>query len=242
MGFFKKKELSEEEKVKRQAEQEEREKIRREKADQRAAENAVRKQERAAKKAEKEAAEKAEMERFFGTNPDFETQMIKIGNSTALERIKKMISDSEEVVATVEAEYDMPGGKEVKGLLVATNQKLLFSSDNITKEFTEVMDYKSMSSIKMMNDGFTKKELHVVSGREKRVFDDIRNNHHLDRLLDGVRKQISVAHAGTSNQPQSNVVEQKDRVQQLKELAELKNTGILTEEEFQTEKQKILSS
>lgn len=241
MGFFKKKELTEEEKVRRAAEAEERERLRQEKAEKRAAENEERKQERAAKKAEREAADKEDNEFWFGPSPTFDDTMNKGIYSIALDRVRNLLSPNEIVLGTVPAEYDMPGGKEVKGVLVATDQKVVYCSNTITKEFTEVMDYKSMGSISIKNDGLLKREIHVVSGREKRVFDDIKDNPQLKRLLDGVQKQISIAHSGGSSQQQPTTAPEKDRIQQLKELAELKNDGILTEEEFQSEKQRILN-
>lgn len=241
MGFFKKKELTKEEKAKRAAEEAERERLRQEKAEKRAAENEERKRERAAKKAEREADEKEDNEFWFGPSPTFDDTMNKGIYSIALDRVRNLLAPNEVVLGTVPAEYDMPGGKEVKGVLVATNQKLVYCSNTFSKEYTEVMDYKSMGSISIKNDGFLKKEIHVVSGREKRIFDDIKDNPQLKRLLEGVQKQISNAHSSASGQQQTSPDPQKDRIQQLKELAELKNEGILTEDEFRSEKQKILN-
>lgn len=245
MSFFKKllqqEELTVEQKAERELERIEKARINKEKYEQYQIEAEARKIEKAEKKEAKALARQQDLERFFGTSPGTNEKNNYNIYTFALDRVRdKLISFNENVIASCPAEYDMPGGKEVKGLLIATNQKLIFSSNTITKEYIEVMDYKTMGSISIKNDGFLKKELHVVSGREKRVFDDLRDDAHLQRLLDGVRNQIATAHSGNSN-PTKEVASPISKAQQLKEFAELRDSGILSEEEFQAEKAKILN-
>ncbi|MDE0581515.1 PH domain-containing protein [Planococcus sp. A6] len=241
MGFFKKKEVSAEEQEKRDAEKAEKERLRLIKKEERDKQNAIDSAARAEKKEAKKAAEKAHLERFFGTNPSFDDTMnIGIYN-WAIERVRdNLLEENETVLATVPAEYDKSDKKEVKGVLVATDQKLVFSSNVMTKEYLEVMDYSSMSGISLENDGFLKKELHIVSGKEKRVFDDIKDDKQLQKLLTGVRKHISLARSGSSSQVVA-AAPQPDKFDQLEKIAKLKEIGALTEEEFQSEKAKILA-
>ncbi|WP_186763821.1 PH domain-containing protein [Planomicrobium sp. CPCC 101079] len=242
MGFFKKKEVSAEEQAKLDADKAERERLRQEKAAAREKQRAIDSAARTEKKEAKKLAEQTDLERFFGSDSGYNEQMNRIAYSVAINRIRdQLLGKDENVFATVPVEYDMAGGKEVKGVLIATDQKLVYSSNSINKEFTEIMDYKSMSSISLAADGFLKKELHVTSGREKRVFDDIKDDKHLTKLLDSVRKQIASAHSGSSTQPHA-AAPQLDKYQQLEQISKLKEQGILTEAEFQVEKTKILNT
>lgn len=241
MGFFKKKEISAEEQVRINAEKAEKERIRAEKTAEKEKQRTIDSATRAEKKEAKKAAEQAELEKFFGSDPGFyESSNFGIYN-IAIERIRKSLLElNETVIATIPVECDISDKKEVKGVLVATDQKLIYSSNSAFKEFTEVMDYKSMTGISLAADGFLKKELHVTSAKEKRVFDDIKDDKHLEKLMAGVRKQISLARSGGIPQPAATPA--PDKYQQLEQLAKLKDQGILSEEEFQSEKTKILSS
>lgn len=241
MGFFKKKEVTAEEQARLDAEKVERERVKQEKAEAKEIQRAIDSAARAEKKEAKKAEEEAHIERFFGPNPTFEEKMNVSIYSWAIGRVRDQLLEAKEVVlATVPAEYDKSDKKEVKGVLIATNQKLIFSSNVIGKEFLEIMDYKSMTGISLESDGFRKKELHVITGREKRVFDDIKEDKQLKKLLDGVRKQISSSRSGGSEQTMA-VSSQPDKYQQLEQLAKLKDQGILTEEEFKAEKTKVLT-
>lgn len=241
MGFFKKKEISAEEQERLNTEKAEKEQVRAEKAEAKEKQRAIDSAARAEKKEAKKAAEQAHLERFFGTDPSFEDKMNISIYSWAIDRVREnLLEENEVVLSTVPAEFDKSEKKEVKGVLIATNQKLIFSSNVIGKEYLEVMDYKSMTGITLESDGFRKKELHVMSGREKRIFDDIKEDKQLEKMLSGVRKHISLARSGGGT-TQAPVVPQTDKYQQLEQLAKLKGQGILTEEEFQSEKSKVLA-
>lgn len=240
MGFFKKKEISAAEQERINAEKAEKERLRAEKTAEKEKQRAIDSAARAEKKEAKKAAEQAELEKFFGSNPGlYETTNFGIYR-IAIDRIRNNLLElNETVIATIPVEYDTSDKKEVKGVLVATDQKLIYSSNTAFKEFTEVMDYKTMTGISLAADGFLKKELHVTSSKEKRVFDDIKDDKHLEKLMAGVRKQISLARSGAS--PQQAVSAAPDKYQQLEQLAKLKDQGVLSDEEFQSEKTKILN-
>ncbi|WP_051428295.1 SHOCT domain-containing protein [Bacillus sp. J33] len=248
MSFFKKllgqEDLSPEEKERREKQALER-KAQKEKEYQ--AWKDQREREKAIKKAEKEKQKELELEKvkkFFGPNPGFTAKTnFAIYKKTFEYLENNILTPDEKVLATIPAEYDKNKKTEIKGVLVATDQKLIFGTITINREHFESFDYKKMVGISLANDGLLSKELHINFSRGKKVFDDIVNDDNFKHFLEQVRKQI----ASSKNQgktPSSKVSSPKteDKYKQLEQLGSLKEKGIITEEEFQAEKQKLLNS
>lgn len=165
-----------------------------------------------------------------------ENQLLEIGIDSKstfwgrkeLKELPSILNQNEKIVALVIGIYN-----DGSGLLVATNTRLIFidkgiiyglkiedfSLDKITS-----IQYESgllLSEIKIMASGNIAKISNVEQGNGKRFSDTVRN------LL---------------SQPKSSVVETKiDFVDQLERLAKLKDNGIITQEEFNQQKEKLLN-
>ena len=237
---------------------EDREKLEQEKAEkkaQREKEQQLLKQqrekERDEKRAEKERKKQLELEqieKFFGPNPGFTTKTnYAIHKSILLYIENNLLSFDEKILATIPAEYDKTQKREIKGVLVATDQKLIFGSKTFTSEYIETFEYKKMNGITLANDdGFATKELYIDYGRGRKKFDDITNDDLFKNFREKVREQITLAKTPITktNRQQRPVspTSNQDKYKQLEQLGKLKEQGILTEEEFVAEKQKILNT
>jgi hypothetical protein len=158
---------------------------------------------------------------------------------------KSLISEDEKILATIAAEYVKTQKREIKGVLVATNQRLIFGAVTFSGEYLEDFDYKKMNGISLAKDGFASKELYIDYGRGRKKFDDIIDDDLFKKFLAQVREQISLSKTkNTSSIKRTSAAStsyHQDKYKQLEQLGKLKEQGILTEEEFQTEKQKILN-
>lgn len=204
--------------------------------------------EKAQKLAEKERKQELEQERlkkFFGPNPGFTAKTNFSIYKKAFEYMEKnILNPDEKVLATIPAEYDKNKKTEIKGVLVATDQKLIFGTITVNREHFESFDYRKMVGISLANDGFLSKELHINFSRGKKVFDDIVNDDSFKHFLDAVKKQITESKK-TPPKPKANTKsapQPESKYEKLAQIAKLRDQGVLTEEEFKAEKQKILNS
>ena len=211
---------------------------------------AQREREREEKRAEKERQKQLELkqiENFFGPNPGFTAKTNYAIHKNILIYIEKnLLSLDEKILAVIPAEYDKTQKREIKGVLLATDQKLIFGSKTFSSEYIETFEYKKMNGISLANDGFLSKELYIDYGRSRKKFDDITNDDLFKNFIKIVREQIMLAKTTTTktNRKQStpSPPNSQDKYKQLEQIGKLKEQGILTEEEFQAEKQKILNT
>ena len=152
--------------------------------------------------------------------------------------------DGEQVLAAIPAEYDKTKKREIKGMLIATDQRLIFVTSGIGHgEFSEILEYKRMNGISLAPDGLGQKELLIDYGRSRKIFDDIVNDKRFNIFLNIVRDKINEAKRNPTTRRTTQAKPQKteDKYELLEKIAKLHKQGILTDEEFQAEKQKILN-
>lgn len=203
--------------------------------------------EKAEKKAQKEAQKQLELkhiEKFFGPDPGFTAKAnYSVYKKTLMYIEDHVLTPGEKVLATIPAEYDKTKKREIKGVLVATDQKLIFGIIAANREYVETFDYRKMVGISLAQDGLLSKELHINFSRGSKKFDDIVDDALFKRFLSQVREQIAIAKSkSTTVTNKQTTSKQQDKYKQLEQLGKLKEQGILTEEEFQAEKRKILES
>lgn len=234
MNFFKKllarEDLPPEEKERMIKEKEEKQK-------QREAEQLARQQKKQARK----EAEKQLMEKYFGTNSGLINKMnFSIYKSAILYFEQHIKYPDEEVLISIPAEYDKTKKREIKGMLIATSDRLVFVTNGIGHgQFVEIFEYQKMNGIALAPDGFSQKELLIDYGRTRKIFDDIDNNHQFKIFLNTVMDKMNEA---KRNPATRKTTKKEDKYDLLAKIAKLHEQGILADEEFQKEKEKILNS
>lgn len=194
-----------------------------------------------AKKAMDQSLQKKYIGLSFGKGLDFSLykRTIQYFESTVLR-------SDEIVLHFIKAEYDKTKKREIKGLLIATNQRLIFVSSGVGfGQYLEEFDYRKMNGISYVNDGFFEKEIYIDLGRSRKKFDDITSDERFKEFVEVVMQQINISQnipKVTRAQKTATEVTKADKYESLEKIAKLKEQGILTEEEFQTEKEKILNS
>lgn len=168
---------------------------------------------------------------------EIETQLKAIGIDTKsvfwgrkeLKELPSILNQNEKIVALVIGTYN-----DGTGLLVATNNRLIFIDKGLLyglkiedfglDKITSIQFESGflLSEIKIMASGNIAKISNVEQGNGKRFSDTVRN------LLSQPKPQ---------NVPETKI----DFVDQLERLAKLKDNGIITEEEFNQQKEKILN-
>ncbi|WP_162287788.1 PH domain-containing protein [Indiicoccus explosivorum] len=190
--------------------------------------------------------EKNDAEFFFGSDPNEEETKIISSHTLAASRIRaKHIENDESIRAVVPVLFDVPKGKQVKGLLVATNLKLIFFSETVFKEFVHTRQLDQINDISQNG-----KEL-IVKSDEGVLKYELQNDQNdvRERLVTAISAPSPVPEVVSETITENPDPEESmtpppapDKFQQLKQLGELRDSGILTEEEFQAEKAKLLNS
>lgn len=246
MSFLKKilgqTELSPEEKAERERLQQEKKKKREEEANRLKEEKEKKRDEKRVEKERKKAEELKKMERFFGPDPGMGKILTYSSYSATFEYVDShILKQNERVIGVIQAEYDKTQKREIKGVLIAAEEKLIFAIVRGNNQYIEEFEYSKMKGMSLARDGFVSKELYIDYGRGRKKFDDIIDDDNFKSFLKAVNEKIAefrnkpktksrAANAVKSNSP--------DKYKQLEQIAELKEKGILTEEEFQAEKKK----
>ncbi len=156
---------------------------------------------------------------------------------------RKEVNELPNILFAEESVLDIVQGtyNNKMGILVATENRLIF----IDKGFmyglkVEDFPYDKITSI-VYETGFVQGKIIIMASGNKAEIDNVIKNR-VKPFSDLTRTQIS--NSGKSNNiPVQNVTinQQVDVADQLMKLASLKENGILTNEEFQTQKAKLLS-
>ncbi|WP_028777383.1 PH domain-containing protein [Shimazuella kribbensis] len=134
------------------------------------------------------------------------------------------------------------------GVLVATDRRLIFIKKGI---FSLEVKYFQYDEISYMQEfpGLITGEIVIYSGEDKMKVTNLDNDIFpifLDRVVNYINKRLESKATNDQIASQDQPEKDEDRtemvIRQLKELGELKDLGILTEEEFQSEKAKILNT
>lgn len=152
-----------------------------------------------------------------------------------INELPKILLKDENVLDIVQGAYS---GK--MGVLIATQFRLIF----IDKGFlfgvkVEDFPYDKITSIQY-ETGIIQGKIIIMASGNKALIDNVVKSR-VQNFSDNVRKRI-LELSNAKNQPQQVVINQGlDIADQLSKLADLKQKGILTEDEFEAQKKKLLA-
>lgn len=154
----------------------------------------------------------------------------KMGGKREIRKLPEHLQEGERVDRITTGAYH--GGA---GILVLTDRRLLFLRDGMMSKRSEDLPLSKISSIEWFSGMMLGKIAAFVSGNKA----EVTNVPKVDgkALVDDVRARISDAPAAPTAAPAVPAV---DPVEQLKKLAELRDAGVLTSEEFEAKKADLM--
>lgn len=174
--------------------------------------------------------------------PDVEAAWTKITNKSGKKRdIRKLgeyLGDDEKVLT-------MGGGSTGghSGLLVATTRRVMFVAEGVMNHSFEDFPYDRVTSIRT-NRGMMLAKIVIHSAGTPRVIENM-NKGEAEALSAVVRERIE-AHTRTATNPVQDgpatppPPPAASLATQLRELAELRDSGVLTQDEFEVQKARML--
>jgi len=126
--------------------------------------------------------------------------------------------------------------KELPGIVVITNQRVFLYNKALFTVNMESFNLKDINSIESMSDGIkgSKIKIHTIT-KSMEVLISYKSS-----IATKIIQLLDTAMNEAKNNSQ-NIISSPDIIDQIKKLAELKDQGILSEEEFDKKKQELLS-
>lgn len=154
-----------------------------------------------------------------------------------LEQAKEHFEPGEEVVAAIQGTYEtkIAGQDSIrKGSFIATDQRLVFYAKKLTGYDLEVFPYENISSIEM-GKGMMGHHISLFASGNNVRMKWIDKKQDVPAFIGAVKGRMKGGSAVGAS-----VAEPVDSTDQIRKLAELRDEGILSEEEFQAKKAQLL--
>jgi hypothetical protein len=162
----------------------------------------------------------------------------KTGKKRDIRKLPEYLNDGERVLA-------MTGGRVANnlGLLVATDRRALFISEGIINHSFEDFPYDRITTI-TSSRGMVLGKIVVHTGGAARVVDQVAKGE-AEAVAAVIRERVEAA-TRQRNQPSPTLAQPTNGqpisiASELRELAELRDAGVLTPEEFATQKARLLA-
>ena len=124
------------------------------------------------------------------------------------------------------------------GLVVLTDRRLLFVQDGIMSNTTEDFPMDKVSSVQW-SSGMVMGSVTIFASGNKSEIKNV-NKDDGKEMVDKIRHRISAPASPAPPPSTTTDVLQADPMEQLKKLAELRDAGVVTPEEFETKKAELL--
>ena len=155
-----------------------------------------------------------------------------------MEKSKEHLEPGEEIITGVKGAYGTKrlGQDTVRnGIFLATDKRIIFFAKKLAGYDLEVFPYSTISSIEM-GKGIMGHKITFFASGNKAAMKWIKEGN-IQEFINEVKGRIGVKEGGGGG-PIPTV--EDDVLSQIKKLAELKDQGILSEEEFEAKKKELL--
>nr|WP_296777363.1 PH domain-containing protein [Rhodococcus sp. (in: high G+C Gram-positive bacteria)] len=161
----------------------------------------------------------------------------KMGRKRDIRKLPEYLNAGETVLL-------MAGGRTGgnNGLLVATNRRALFVAEGLINHSHEDFPYDRITSV-TTNRGMLLAKIVVHTGGAARIIENIAKSE-AEAVSAIIRERVEAVTRERSQPVQpapAAVVSATGIAAELRELAELRDLGVLTSDEFETQKQKLLN-
>ena len=153
-----------------------------------------------------------------------------------LRKLPSILGEGEQALNLARGEYD---GKE--GLLAVTDRRVIFLEEGMIRHRLEDFPYDKISSVQTKT-GMRSGELTILVSGNKATVKDVHPKQRAPEIGDYVRQKIASGSKPAAAAPQAAPsAPTESPMDQLKKLAELRDAGVVSEEEFEAKKAELLS-
>jgi hypothetical protein len=161
-----------------------------------------------------------------------------LGNVKNIEKLEAKLHDNEEVIYisptnVVISEANTRAVKKLPGVCALTNERFIFYNKTLFNEYTDMVPIDEIRSLDCSGNGLTGGHIKISSITKTY---DILVTYKKEVMASIQEKFYSV-----KNSPRNQVTNSPDIIDQIQKLSDLKDKGVLTEEEFNQKKTELLS-
>jgi hypothetical protein len=156
-----------------------------------------------------------------------------------LSQAQEHLEDNEQVLTAVQGAYEvkrMGSDSARKGALIATDRRVVFYAKKMTGYDLESFPYDHISSIDM-SKGMTGHSITLYASGNKTHIKWIDKKQDVPGFVSTVRGRMK---GGTGDGAAAPATSEPDAADQIRRLGQLRDEGLLTEEEFQAKKAQLL--
>jgi hypothetical protein len=152
-----------------------------------------------------------------------------------LKKLPDVLGADEEVLNLARGEYD---GRE--GLMAVTDRRIVFLEQGMLRHRFEDFRYEKITSVQT-STGIRSGKLTIFSAGNKHEIKDVHPKQRAVEIGDFVRAKTSPDSGPATGPPITAAVDERaDPMDQLRRLGELRDSGVITEEEFEAKKADLL--
>jgi hypothetical protein len=103
--------------------------------------------------------------------------------------VQRVFEPNEKALAFIFCEFDKSSKKEIKGYLLATNNRVLFLTKDLT--FMDKFRYQTVNNVSWFKDGVLERGLHIHYGNRKLEFDEMFDQEQMKRVGNTILKRAT---------------------------------------------------
>jgi hypothetical protein len=151
-----------------------------------------------------------------------------------IKHLEEKLGEGEEVLNLAQGQYD-----EKNGLVALTDRRVLFVEEGLIRKQLEDFPYEKISSVQT-STGMMHGKLTIFGSGNKAVIDKIYPKQRTVEIGEHVRSRIAASSMQPTPPPSSNPTSSGNPAGRLRRLAELRDAGAITTEDFEAQKLRIL--
>jgi hypothetical protein len=159
---------------------------------------------------------------------------MRFGVRKELRKLTEKLGEGEDVVNLARGQYD---GKT--GLLVITDRRVVFTEQGMVRSRLEDFPYEKISSVQT-ETGVVFGKLTIFASGNKAIIERVAPKERVPEIGDYVRARLSADATKSVATPVEAASAESSPMDQLRQLGELHDAGILTDEEFEAKKAALL--
>ncbi|WP_202908599.1 SHOCT domain-containing protein [Halalkalibacillus sediminis] len=170
---------------------------------------------------------------WFGGKPSFSEKLTYSTHKASFKYGEQYVLNDENPLYVVDCKYK---NKKSTGILIALEDHLYFIHGAGEAQNVECFTYDKVSNFKFQTKKNSKIEVVIKYKGRNHTFENLMAGKETDKMINILRSKLgNTVPSNPQTTSQSN-----DKYNQLEKLGDLKEKGILSEEEFNKEKEKLL--
>lgn len=179
--------------------------------------------------------------RWSGSKPSDKLEIdFYIHQNSLIYADQHVLRKNEQVLQFIGADYGKLEDTKFNGVLILADSRLLYVNKEKNSQFTQDWNYNKLNGVKVSGYPLKAHEFQIEVGKSKKVFHRVNKKEQFNSFIDALQNKISNAESTPTKR--KTVSNPSNKYKQLEQIAKLKEQVILTEEEFQSEKTKILNN